>query len=232
MIVKIKKLAILINSFLLSSCTLGSVKSIADNQYTKDLGPNLIINFRQQHTLTEKDAAESGYSDKEPQVIIQPLTSVNCVDAVGGIFSSNHCILSKKEPLPEKIDFRYGVWISKEEENHQFPPISDEIILNAPQHRDFDNDDEWNKAAEAYYKKIYNSTNIKSIEAAKAASINNISWKTYTIYPKKVMKKYEDMNLINAMRASSVYYQLIFNFDSSVTIDERLVYLDPDIPER
>lgn len=209
-----------------SSCTLGNVKSLSDNEHIQKLGPTLMIELDQQHLFPKEQETDSSYFDKEPQIIVEAITPVFCTNETDGTFTGSQCALSETEPLPEKIVFRYGVWITKEEENKLFPPLSEEILENSPDSGKYSSDEEWRKAHKAYFDKIYNMPKYKEIELARQKSKNAIKWHTYTIYPKRIMQKYEGMSLKDAVRSSIIYYDLIFNYDHSVSVKEKLQFLD------
>ncbi|WP_033427087.1 hypothetical protein, partial [Psychrobacter lutiphocae] len=71
-------------------------------------GPTLKIVKQQEHLRPQGDYR------KEPDIIIDVVTPVTCTNYPDGMFGSD-CILDNKQPIPEKIEFRYGVWISNEE---------------------------------------------------------------------------------------------------------------------
>ena len=209
-----------------SSCTLGNVESLSDNEHIQKLGPALMVQLDQQHLFPKEQETDSSYFDKEPQIIVEAITPVFCTNETDGKFIGGQCALSETEPLPEKVVFRYGVWITKEEENKLFPPLSEEILENSIDRGKYSRDEEWRKAHKAYFDQIYNMPKYKEIELARQKSKNAIKWHTYTIYPKRIMKKYEGMSLKDAVRPSIIYYDLIFNYDHSVSVKEKLQFLD------
>lgn len=217
---------------LTSSCSLEKIKSLSNNEHIQKLGPTLMIELDQEHLYPVQQETDSSYFDKEPQIIIEPITPVICTNETDGKFIGSQCALSETQPFPEKIVFRYGVWITKEEENRLFPPLSEEILENSPESGSYSSDEEWHKADKAYFAKIYNMPKYKSIEEARLKSKNTIKWHNFTIYPRQIMQKYENMSLKNAIRPSILYYDITFKYDNSVNIKEHLQYLDEIEPKQ
>lgn len=221
----IKTLLISIGIFTASCSNAGLVDKVAR-------GPRLHIHVEQEHLNPELIKTDSSYYDTEPRIIIEPLTPVTCNSGNGDDFGEGSCALDNKQPIPEKIEFRYGVWISREEADKRFPPIPNEAYENGPDDRDFETLDDWLEARDAYRNKVFNQPKYKKVREAKFAAMEReIDWHTYTIYPKQILEKYhKEMGVINRMRASIIGYELTFHYDMSVTEKDNIQYLDPATP--
>lgn len=192
-------------------------------------GPTLKIGLWQGDFVSKQSGTELSSYYTKPQIIIEPLTPVTCTN---GELEVMHCVLDEDQPLPEKIEVRYGLWVSDEEADKRFPSIPDEAYENGPDDRNFKTLDEYLKADEAFREQIYNQPQYKKTrEAERVAMEREIDWHTYTIYPRQMMQKYhDDMSFINRMRASIVYYDITFHYDMSVTEEDSILYLDPALP--
>ena len=195
-------------------------------------GPTLKIQVEQEHIYTDVSDKDSFEYDIEPRIIIESLTPVICKGGNNDDFLAGSCAFDEDKPLPEKIEFRYGVWLSNEEADKRFPPIPFEAYENLPDDRDFKTLDDWLEARDEFRTKVFKKPEYKKIREAKFAAMEReIDWHTHTIYPRQIMQKYhDDMGFINRMRASIVYYNLTFHYDMSVSEKDRILYLDPAVP--
>lgn len=196
-------------------------------------GPTLIIQVQQEHIYTDVSDKDSFEYDTEVKIIIEAITPVTCTNETNGKFENSHCALDEDKPLPEKIEFRYGVWLSNEEADKLYPPIPFEAYDNDHNSDDYKDMDEYLAADEAFREKIFNKPEYKQVrEAKRAAMEREIDWHTHTIYPRQIMQKYHDnMSFVNRLRASRVDYNITFHYDMSVTEKEdEILYLDPAVP--
>lgn len=195
-------------------------------------GPTLNVQLEQAHLYPERIKTDSSYADTEPRIIIEPLTPVVCNSGNGNDFGEGSCALDEDFPLPEKIEFRYGKWLSNEEAGKRYPPIPFEAYENDHNSDNYENMSEYLAADKAFREKIRNQPKYKKIrEAKRAAMEREIDWHTHTIYPRDIMQKYhDDMGFVNRLRASIVYYTITFHYDMSVTEKDRILYLDPAVP--
>lgn len=195
-------------------------------------GPTLKIQVEQEHIYTDVSDKDSFEYDTEPRIVIESLTPVICKGENNDDFLAGSCAFDEDKPLPEKIEFRYGVWLSNEEADKRFPPIPFEAYENLPDDRDFKTFDDWLEARDEFRTKVFNKPEYKKIREAKFAAMDQeIDWHTHTIYPRQIMQKYhDDMGFINRMRASIVDYTITFHYDMSVTEEDSILYLDPAVP--
>lgn len=195
-------------------------------------GPTLIIQVQQEHIYKDASDKDSFEYDTEAKIIIEAITPVTCTNETNGKFENSHCALDEDQPLPEKIEFRYGVWLSNEEADKLYPPTPYEDFGNNHYSEDYESMDEYLAEYEIFRRKINNEPKYKKIQEAKRTAMENeTDWHTYTIYPRQMMQKYHnDMGFINRLRASIVYYNLTFHYDMSVTEKDSILYLDPAVP--
>lgn len=224
----------LIKSLLISVSMLSMSCSSAGLTNKLARGPTLKIQVEQEHIYTDVSDKDSFEYDTEPRIIIESLTPVICKGGGGtnDDFLAGSCAFDEDKPLPEKIEFRYGVWLSNEEADKRFPPIPFEAYENLPDDRDFKTFDDWLEARDEFRTKVFNKPEYKKIREAKFAAMDQeIDWHTHTIYPRQIMQKYhDDMGFINRMRASIVDYTITFHYDMSVTKEDSILYLDPAVP--
>ncbi|MGP5504886.1 hypothetical protein [Psychrobacter celer] len=224
----------LIKSLLISVSMLSMSCSSAGLTNKLARGPTLKIQVEQEHIYTDVSDKDSFEYDTEPRIIIESLTPVICKGGGGtnDDFLAGSCAFDEDKPLPEKIEFRYGVWLSNEEADKRFPPIPFEAYENLPDDRDFKTFDDWLEARDEFRAKVFNKPEYKKIREAKFAAMDQeIDWHTYTIYPRQIMQRYhDDMGFINRMRASIVDYTITFHYDMSVTEEDSILYLDPAVP--
>ena len=222
----------LIKSLLISVSMLSMSCSSAGLTDKLARGPTLKIQVEQEHIYTDVSDKDSFEYDTEPRIIIESLTPVICKGGNNDDFLAGSCAFDEDKPLPEKIEFRYGVWLSNEEADKRFPPIPFEAYENLPDDRDFKTLDDWLEARDEFRTKVFNKPEYEKVREAKRAAMDQeIDWHTHTIYPRQIMQKYhDDMGFVNRMRASIVYYNLTFHYDMSVTEEDRILYLDPAVP--
>ena len=195
-------------------------------------GPTLNIQLEQEHIYTDPLDKDSLEYNTEPKIIIEAITPVTCNSGNGDDFAEGGCALDEDQPLPEKIEFRYGVWLSNKESDKLYPPIPFEAYDNDHNSDDYKDLDEYLAADDAYREKIFNKPKYKKIREAKLDAMEQqIDWHTHTIYPRQIMQKYHnDMGFVNRLRASIVYYDITFHYDMSVTEKDNILYLDPAVP--
>lgn len=223
--VNLTKVMLLILAMLSSSC---SEANLTDKIYR---GPSLIVVLKQEYLQVELSKIEGANYNGDPNIIIEAVTPVVCRNYRDGKFGSD-CAFDDDKPLPEKIEFRYGVWLSNEEADKRYPPVPFEAYENDHNSDDYESMDEYLAADEAFRRQITNKPEYKKIREAKRAAMDkDIDWHTYTIYPREIIQKYHDeMGLINRLRASIVYYTITFHYDMSVTEKDEIMYLDPALP--
>lgn len=130
---------------------------------------------------------QDGYDINKPQVIIESLTSIKCSNTVIDKASIHweHCYVTN-DPLPKEITFRYGTWISRQDEDRLYPePPPFRPMSDNEDHRDY------NSSEDTYYEAMYKLPKYKKIEEARQESIEKIDWHTYTIYPQQLMDEYK-----------------------------------------
>lgn len=202
--------------------------NLKEGEQSRRFGPSLTVFVGSNRAKWYPEHKKNNYKDI-PQMVIETLTPVECNNTSDNKFTSSHCALSQDVPLPEKIVFRYGKWISPREERRLFPPLSQDIKQNAPDVKDYDTIEQWREATNAYHQAAYSLPKYQAIKKARSASKEAIDWHTYTFYPREVMKKYDNLSPYNAMRTSIVQYRITFNPDMTVTTHEYLRYLDPAV---
>lgn len=224
-------MANLIKSLLISVSMLSMSCSNAGLTDKLARGPTLKVQIEQEHLYPELMKTDSSYYDTEPRIIIESLTPVICKGGNNDDFLAGSCAFDEDQPLPEKIEFRYGIWLSNEEADELYPPIPFEAYENDHNSDDYGSMTEYLVADKKLKENVFNQPEYKKIREAKRVSMEKeIDWHTYTIYPGEVMQKYhDDMGFINRMRASIVYYTLTFHYDMSVTEKDRILYLDPAV---
>lgn len=195
-------------------------------------GPTLKIQVEQEHIYTDVSDKDSFEYDTEPRIVIESLTPVICKGENNDDFLAGSCAFDEDKPLPEKIEFRYGVWLSNEEAEKLYPPIPFEAYDNDHNSDDYGSIAEYLVADKEFREKIFNQPEYKKVREAKRAAMDReIDWHTYTIYPRQIMQRYhDDMGFINRMRASIVDYTITFHYDMSVTKEDSILYLDPAVP--
>jgi hypothetical protein len=100
---KLIRILLITISVLTTSCSnAGLVDKVAR-------GPRLHIHVEQEHLYPELIKTDSSYYDTEPRIIIEPLTPVTCNSGNGDDFGEGSCSLDEDKPIPEKIEFRYGI---------------------------------------------------------------------------------------------------------------------------
>ena len=196
-------------------------------------GPTLKIQVEQEHIYTDVSDKDSFEYDTKPRIIIESLTPVICKGGGGtnDDFLAGSCAFDEDKPLPEKIEFRYGVWISRAEADKRYPPIPDEAYINEP-NIDYENYEKWLEEMYEFRRRVRNKPEYEKVREAKRAAMDQeIDWHTHTIYPRQIMQRYhDDMGFINRMRASIVDYTITFHYDMSVTEEDSILYLDPAVP--
>ena len=198
-----------------------------EGQQSTYFGPRLIITVGQNSAKWYPEDKDNQYTNV-PQMVIEAITPVVCSNTSDGEFSGSHCALSQNVLLPERILFRYGKWLSEKEEYRQFPPIPEEEYANLPLLVDnYESRAAFEKAKDDFYEKLFSIPKYKAVREAKIASKEAINWHTYTFYPRKAMKKYENLSPYNRIRSSVVEYDIDFNPNFTVTTEEYLRYLDP-----
>lgn len=222
---KILSKVMLINLGLVLTIPLLGCSNFKEGEQSTRFGPGLIVTVGQNPAKWFPEDKENNYTTI-PQMIIEATTPVVCSNTPDGKFDVSHCALSQEIPLPEKIEFRYGKWLSENEEEQQFPPIPREEYTNLPRLVDnYESRAAFEKAKDKFYERLFNIPKYKAVREAKRASKEAIDWHTYTFYPRKVMQKYDNLSPYNYARSSFVHYDITFNPDFTVTTDEYIRYL-------
>ena len=223
------KALVISSSVLIASCGNASINKTISSIQTKNSDPMMTIFLHDEHYYETLKAEDSGYLDAEPQIIIQSLSDVVCTNEKSSDykFVGSQCTLSREVPLPEKIEFRYGKWLSVDEERRQFPPIPREEYTNLPRLVDnYESRAAFEKAKDDFYERLFNIPKYKAMREAKRASKEAIDWHTFTIYPQKIMQKYDKERSIHPMSTSEVTVILTFYDDLNVTVSDNLKYLN------
>ncbi|MBP3947039.1 hypothetical protein [Psychrobacter sp. K31L] len=227
------KILIISSSVLIASCGNASVNKTVSSIQTNNSDPMMTIFLHDEHYYEALEAEDPSYLDAEPQIIIQPLSDVVCTNEKSSDykFVGSQCALSREVSLPEKIEFRYGKWLSVDEERRQFPPIPDEEYTNEPLLVDnYESRAAFEKAKDHFYEQLFSIPKYKAMREAKRTSKDAIDWHTYTIYPQKIMQKYDKEHSTHPMSTSEVTIVLTFHDDLSITISDNLKYLNASHP--
>ena len=216
----------LINLGMVFTMSLLGCSNFKEGEQSTRFGPSLIVTVGQNPVKWYPEDKENNYTTI-PQMIIEATTPVVCSNTPDGKFDSSQCALSQKIPLPEKIVFRYGKWLSENEEYEQFPPIPREEYANLPRLvDDYKSRAAFEKAKNDFYEQLFNVPKYKAMREAKRASKEAIDWHTYTIYPQEIMQKLDKERSTHPMSTSEVTVILTFYDDFSVTVSNNLRYLD------
>ena len=222
---KILLKVMLINLGLVLTIPLLGCSNFKEGEQSTRFGPGLIVTVGQNPVKWFPEDKENNYTTI-PQMIIEATTPVVCSNTPDGKFDVSHCALSQEILLPEKIVFRYGKWLSEDEEYEQFPPIPREVFVDEPLlEENYESKAAFESAKDDFYENLFNIPEYKAVREAKLASKEAIDWHTYTFYPRKVMQKYDNLSHYNYARSSFVHYDITFNPDFTVTTDEYIRYL-------